>query len=310
MNNNPLVSVIVPNYNHGKFLDERITSIIRQTYKNFEIIILDDMSTDNSKDIIEKYRKEKKVTQIIYNTKNSGSPFIQWNKGFQYAKGELIWIAESDDSCEPIFLEQTINEINKHKNECVICFCRSIYTDVNNNHIGEEGLKGNIYIDGKKFIKTYLSRFNYICNASGTIFRKDALTNIDNAYTQYRAGGDWLFWIEISKKGYISYIDVPLNYYRQHDTNTTSLLTRTGNSEKENQSIFLHMKERGDINNWQLFRTKVIHIYKLKYGKLKGFLPLNIEKEIIKKWKPSIFVHITIQITHILSKAGIKIINW
>ena len=310
MTNKPFVSVIVPNYNHGKFLDERITSILRQTYKNYEIIILDDMSTDNSKDIIEKYRKDNNIAHIIYNTQNSGSPFIQWNKGFQYAKGELIWIADIDDSCEPIFLEQIVNEFVKHQEECVISFCRSIYIDINNNHIGEEGLKGNIYIDGKKFIKKYLSRFNYICNASGTIFRKEALTNIDNTYTQFRAGGDWLFWIEISKKGYISYVDLPLNYYRQHNTNTTSLQTKTGNSEKENQRIFLHMKERGDITNWQLFRTKVIHIYKLKYGKVKGFLPQNFENEIIKKWKPSVLVYTTIWIIHVIEKLGIKIINW
>ena len=310
MNNNPLVSVIIPNYNHGLFLEERITSILNQTYNNFEIIILDDMSTDNSRDIIEKYRNEEKVAQIVYNTQNSGSPFIQWNKGFQYSKGELIWIAESDDSCEPYFLEQTINELQKHGDECVLCFCRSIYTNINNVHIGEEGLKRNLYIDGKIFIKQYLSRFNYVCNASGTVFRKKALNNIDNAYMHFRAGGDWLFWIEISKKGYVSYIDKSLNYYRQHNTNTTSQQMKTGNSEKENQSIFLLMHKKGDIDNWQLFRTKVIHIYKLKYGKMKDFLPPNVENEIIKRWEPSVFVYATIWIMHILKILGIKIINW
>lgn len=67
------------------------------------------------------------------------------------------------------------------------------------------------------------------------------------------------------------------------------------------ESIFLLMKEKGDINNWQLFRTKVLHIYKLKYGKLKGLLPLDVENEILKKWKPSILVYTTLWIMHVLN---------
>ena len=98
-NNNPLVSVIVPNYCHSMYLDERILSILNQTYNNFELIILDDCSPDNgaSKSVIEKYRDNSHISQIIFNEKNSGSTFKQWEKGINLAKGEFIWIAESDD---------------------------------------------------------------------------------------------------------------------------------------------------------------------------------------------------------------------
>ena len=94
------VSIIVPNYNHEKYLDERIQSILNQTYQDFEIIILDDCSTDNSKFVIEKFRNNEHVSHIVYNEQNSGSTFKQWERGFELAKGELIWIAESDDSCD------------------------------------------------------------------------------------------------------------------------------------------------------------------------------------------------------------------
>lgn len=94
-----LVSVIVPNYNHAQYLDIRLKSILAQTYTDFEIIILDDNSIDNSKEIIKRYEKDVHISHIICNKTNSGSPFIQWNRGFQYAKGDLIWIAESDDCC-------------------------------------------------------------------------------------------------------------------------------------------------------------------------------------------------------------------
>ena len=96
----PLVSVIVPNYNYARYMDERMQSILNQTYQNFEIIILDDCSTDNSRKVIEKYRGNPHVVAIVYNKENSGSTFKQWNKGFSIAKGELIWIAEADDTCK------------------------------------------------------------------------------------------------------------------------------------------------------------------------------------------------------------------
>ncbi len=106
------VSVILPNYNHGKYLDERIGSIINQTFQDFELIILDDHSTDNSKSIIEKYRSHPKISHIEYNAINSGSPFRQWNKGIEVSRGSLIWIAESDDSCKLNFLEETVQKMD------------------------------------------------------------------------------------------------------------------------------------------------------------------------------------------------------
>src|ERR1700752_3159230 len=77
----PKVSVIIPNYNHATFLIERIDSILCQTFQDFELIILDDCSNDNSRSIIEKYHGHEKISHIIYNPTNSGSPFMQWQKG-------------------------------------------------------------------------------------------------------------------------------------------------------------------------------------------------------------------------------------
>ncbi|MDR1783951.1 MAG: glycosyltransferase, partial [Dysgonamonadaceae bacterium] len=98
------VSVILPNYNHARFLEQRIQSIVDQTFQEFELIILDDCSTDDSRGIIENYRDNPKVSQIIYNEQNSGSTFKQWIKGINAAKGEYIWLAESDDWAENDFL--------------------------------------------------------------------------------------------------------------------------------------------------------------------------------------------------------------
>ena len=93
----PLVSVIIPNYNYARFLTERIDSVLSQTFQNFELIILDDCSTDNSREVIERYRSNPKVSHIIYNQSNTGSPFAQWEKGLSVARGKYIWVAEADD---------------------------------------------------------------------------------------------------------------------------------------------------------------------------------------------------------------------
>src|SRR5687767_7542575 len=107
-------SVIIPNYNHHAFLHERIESVVKQTYPYFEVIILDDASTDDSKNIIEKYSNHPQVAQIVYNTRNSGSPFKQWQKGATLAKGNWLWIAESDDVADENFLAKAAEAIDQH----------------------------------------------------------------------------------------------------------------------------------------------------------------------------------------------------
>jgi len=99
----PTVSVIVPNYNHARYLRRRVDSILAQTYSDFELILLDDCSTDHSREILASYRDNPKV-RVEFNAKNSGTPFKQWNKGVQMARGRYIWIAESDDYADFRFL--------------------------------------------------------------------------------------------------------------------------------------------------------------------------------------------------------------
>ena len=110
----PFFSVIIPNYNHALFLRQRIDSVLNQTYTDFEIILLDDHSPDNSREIMEEYRSNKKISHIVLNEKNSNSLLLQWKKGIALAKGDWIWIAESDDIADPGFLEECANNILDH----------------------------------------------------------------------------------------------------------------------------------------------------------------------------------------------------
>ena len=107
------VSVIIPNYCYAAYLEQRIDSVLSQTYQDFEVIILDDNSPDDglSRMAFEKYRENPHVSHIVYNDENSGSTFKQWDKGISLAEGEYIWIAESDDYCSPLLLESLMKDI-------------------------------------------------------------------------------------------------------------------------------------------------------------------------------------------------------
>ncbi|MEG1485647.1 MAG: glycosyltransferase family 2 protein, partial [Bacteroidales bacterium] len=118
------VSIIIPSYNHALYLQERIESILNQSFQNFEMIILDDKSPDDSHKIIKKYENHPKVSHCIINKKNSGSTFSQWNKGLELAKGELIWIAESDDIADHEFLATLVPQFEKNP-QLVLAYSQS-----------------------------------------------------------------------------------------------------------------------------------------------------------------------------------------
>jgi glycosyltransferase involved in cell wall biosynthesis len=216
----PIVSVIIPNYNHAPFLEQRFDSVLNQTFQDFEVIILDDYSTDNSNSIIEKYGSHPKVSHVIYNSINTGSPFKQWDKGIQLAKGEYIWIAESDDWCEKTFLEELVKGIKQEKNTN-LAYCQTFFVDTNENILrrGEHPKLSEI-VEGHDYIFTYLYQHNNIFNASLVLFRRSGYENLSKDYTEFKYCGDWLLWIRLASLGQVYISGKLLNYYRQHAHNT------------------------------------------------------------------------------------------
>ena len=120
----PNVSVIVPNYNHARFLRQRLDSILAQSFQDFELILLDDCSTDDSRTILKEYARGPRV-RLELNEANSGSPFKQWNKGVRLAQGRYVWIAESDDYADTRFLERMVPVLEEHPIVQFV-FCRSL----------------------------------------------------------------------------------------------------------------------------------------------------------------------------------------
>lgn len=258
----PLVSIIVPNYNHARFLNERIDSILNQTYKKFEIIILDDKSTDSSIDIINQYQNNHYVSKIILNDHNSGSPFQQWAKGIEAAKGELIWIAESDDSALPIFLETLVSELTNTP-EAVLAFSHSLFMDTESkildrdlhNNSGDSVIKYN----GKEFAKNTMTKRSYIYNASMVVFHRSAFSKIDKElYQHFRSCGDWAFWTAMCTQGDIIEVCKRLSKFRVNQEGATARASRTGNDWNEVATVLAQFIKQLNLKGLRLilFRGK------------------------------------------------------
>ncbi len=255
---NPLVSVIIPNYNHANYLDERIQSVLNQTYQDFEVIILDDKSTDNSMEVINKYKDNPHKSAILVNDINSGLPFKQWRKGFELAKGELIWIAESDDSCKPTFLETLVQSYLD--NNAILAFSRSCKYSVNGEkslYENQTTLKNDLVLPGKEFITQFMIERNAVSNASSVIFSRDAAMSINNKYTEMHAEGDWLFWIELMELGTVVFLSEELNFFRFHDSNTTKSQVNKGNSAIEHKITFDYLVQQGFLKGPSIRQEKL-----------------------------------------------------
>ncbi|WP_254964469.1 MULTISPECIES: glycosyltransferase family 2 protein [unclassified Cyanobium] len=237
----PLVSIIVPNYNHAAFLGERLRSILSQTFQNFELIVLDDASSDDSLAVIREQLQDH-PHQLICSATNSGEPCSQWLKGIKKASGRYIWIAESDDTCSPEFLERMVGHLEQDN---VLAYCRTTSIDVESQPIADQSFwpdsfdperwKSSFTIHAAAFCREFMDRGNVIANASGVVFRKPDAAMIQ-ALGPLTAGrrctGDWIFWTHYLMRmgGSVSFDAEALSCFRSHDQTTRSIVSR--NREK------------------------------------------------------------------------------
>lgn len=246
----PKVSIIVPNYNHGKFLERRLNSIYGQTYKNYEVILLDDCSNDSSVEILRKYYLQyKEKTSLKINTKNSGSVFRQWKKGIIHSTGDLIWIAESDDFCDEDFLEKLVPFFLDES--VMLSYAHSIFVDSKGkpstftyeNYLSEidKSFLSKSYIrTAHTEVNKGLGIKNTIPNASAVLFRKpniDFELFEDNSWLNLKVCGDWILYLKLILGGKIGYCKDTNNYFCFHEANTTKVAQKHATYYKEHEKV-------------------------------------------------------------------------
>ncbi len=249
------VSVILPSYNHAPYLKQRIDSILAQTFQDFELIILDDKSPDNSKEIIEQYRGHEKISHIVINKENTGNTFIQWDLGFSLAKGEYIWIAESDDFAEPQFLEHCVAALDSNRS-AVMCFSDSNFVDSKGDKIKKFHLEKShvlkysrhqeapVLYSGISFVRDHMLMDNLIFNASMVLFRRDVLPEIPDFYKTFRGCGDWVFWTDMMMCHDLVHVPKRLNNFRQHEQKVSNSSTQRRECYIEIPTLLLYLLAR------------------------------------------------------------------
>ena len=302
----PKISAIVPNYNHGKYLRERLDSIFNQTYDNYELLILDDCSSDDSRTIIEEYQKlyPAKI-KVFLNQENSGSVFKQWRKGLSHAEGSLIWICESDDSCESDFLETLVGHFADPS--IMIAFGKIQFIDENSVEFegldeyrekAAPGIWEQIYIEtAHHWFNHGLGVSNLIANVGGCLFRKQELPeSVWEKAQGFKACADWYLYVNLAGGGRIAYNPLAKSYFRQHGKNTSVSNYVSDKYYDEHYRVAKFLKNYHGIDDTTLFNfyLRIADHYKhsFKINKASGLKPLLKVNSLIHEKKT--YKHIAI----------------
>lgn len=205
----PLVSVIIPCYNYGCYLPEAVGSVLNQTYQNFEIVIVNDGSPDDTKEVAEKLIAEHPQHQIrLINQANSGQPAIARNNGIAEAKGEYILPLDADDKLAPQAIESYIRAVEDYPEQPIVVFGWLQYFGV------EENLWKTQPFSPDRLLRRTLLPYCSIFHRSVWEFQNGYSANVPG----YE---DWDFWVGAAKMG-AKFINVPLvtAFYRETDASS------------------------------------------------------------------------------------------
>jgi hypothetical protein len=265
----PRISVIIPNYNYARYLPHRIATILAQELPVWEIIFLDDASTDNSLEVAERLLQDCGINyRVVTNKKNSGSVFAQWMKGVELARGDIVWIAEADDWASArftkvagaAFLDPKVVLSYSQSNQVTedSTFLATHYLDYVAD-IDRERWRRPFVNDGKAELDEGFSVKNTIPNVSGVLMRRDAIAATFAAHfpeiRSYRVAGDWCAYAHIAALGKIAFDPRPLNYHRRHvGSVTVSHFTQADWDEIARMQV--RVRELGEVSPANVSKAK------------------------------------------------------
>lgn len=226
-----LVSIIMPSYNTGAFIKKAIQSVLNQSYKNWELIIVDDCSTDNTEEVVLPFLNDQRI-RYIKNEKNSGAA-VSRNRALREAKGKWIAFLDSDDLWLPEKLEKQVLFMKKNG---------YYFSYTNYEEINEDGKKTGVYVSGPKKI-TKSGMYNYCWPGCLTVMYDAEYVGLIQI-ADIKKNNDYAMWLQVSKKANCFLLDECLALYRKGragSISTHSIRTMIGwhyklfkNAEKQN----------------------------------------------------------------------------
>lgn len=283
----PTVSVIVPNYNHARFLRQRLDSVFGQTFQDFEVILLDDCSTDESRSILSQYESDPRV-RVEFNEKNSGSTFKQWKKGLSLARAKYVWIAESDDYAAPQLLERLVAVLDADPHLAYV-YCRSRvveedgclngFVDSRLRNLNPGRWEADYSADGREECRSGFVYRNVTANASSVVFRKEVYEAVGGVDDSMRTSGDWKLWAAMALEGRVAYVSEPLNYYRFH-AGTVRGTVSDALTAAEQLEVICWLLDRVKPNDEALRRARVEAGHKWVPALLSRHVPRDVKLRI------------------------------
>lgn len=280
--NQPLVSVIIPTYNHGRYLNKTINSVLNQSYTNLEIIVIDDGSTDHTKEVVSAFDMVKYIYQ-----KNAGVSAAR-NNAIPHCKGEYLLFLDGDDWLFPNAIDIQISYFNQTPN----------LSFVSGGHVRK-------LIDENRFFQTSifdlrqdnfksLLKSNYIAHPAAVLFRREVFYEY-KFEIKYKACQDYDLYLSVARKNKVLHHKQLVSAYRLHSTNLSSDFAFM---LKESLDVLLKhkkfLKSNEEIQAWEQGKKLLIDyyttsLYREKLRKLKVSATLE-EKQILKKYAPQLYL--------------------
>ena len=241
----PKISVIIPTYNRANLLPRAIKSVLNQTFKDFELIIVDDCSTDNTKEIIKGFQKQDSRIKLIILEKNSGAPAHPKNIGIKEAKGKFVAFLDSDDEWLPEKLNKQLVLFGKNKKLGFVS-CNAFIINKRKNKRQNKKIEYRTPRSNNYFIS--LLETDIICSSSSVVIRKDILDEVGCFDNKIIIGEDQDMWIRISQKYDFDFVSEPLLKYYIHQNNTMKIISNLRKA-KDIEYIFQKYKKYYEANS-------------------------------------------------------------
>lgn len=298
----PLISVIIPAYNHENYVQKTITSIINQSYQNIELIIVDDGSKDITWQKIKEMESECKArfVKVHFETKENEGTCRTLNRLISLASGEFIYLIASDDMAKSDAIEKEVNFLQKNQDYVLIVGDDELI-DKDSKVVGWNYNRDTVDIENADF-KTFgdflkygrkdinfnseqfgfyesLVKSNYIPN--GYLIRKSALMNKVYPFTTEAPLEDYYMMLQLSKAGKFKYINEILFSYRIHNTNTSKNIQHMEDITKKTLLYEEKIVNRVGNENWKkiFYSVQIVKKIKLNLGFIKVYKEKNLLRE-------------------------------
>jgi len=215
---NPKVSVLIPAYNYGHYISEAIDSVLEQTFDDFELIIVDNNSEDNTVELVSEYMKKDSRVSIHVNQENIGM-YRNYNQALALASGEYIKFLNADDKFEPTLLEKFVDTLDKYEGISLVTSKRQYFGD--KTDILEAGFTGEQ--NKEVILEKCFKEGNIIGEPTTVMFRRKHL-NVGTFNIDLKMFADFDMWIKLLEVGNVYFVDEVLSYFRIHETQGTKYL--------------------------------------------------------------------------------------